>query len=69
MESIREMMQAGSRRLMLNVNDVRHFDTEMAAGLLGQPAGIFSLAVGAARTHADTPPWHWQSASRRMRRP
>lgn len=42
MESIREMMQAGGRRLMLNLNDVRHFSAEMASGLLNGPAGFFS---------------------------
>jgi|OM-RGC.v1.031577168 hypothetical protein len=39
MESIREMMQAGNRRLLLNLNDVRHFNPEMAQGILDAPAG------------------------------
>jgi len=44
MESIREMMQAGQRRLMLNLNDVRHFNPEMAQSLLSGPAGFLSLS-------------------------
>jgi hypothetical protein len=40
MESIREMMQAGNRRLLLNLNDVRHFNPEMAQGILDGPAGV-----------------------------
>merc|ERR1712023_118042 len=38
MDNIREMMQEGNRRLVLNLNDVRHFDEEMAKGLLESPA-------------------------------